>query len=79
MHAFKFNAGVALITVVMISALALSFRMLNNFFSNKLMEKDVTPILKKHKVRLWINGHDRNYQRSIPIDGTTYRTHLRSF
>lgn len=39
---------------------------------NKLMEKDVTPILKKHKVRLWINGHDHNYQRSIPIDGTTY-------
>ena len=39
---------------------------------NKMMEKDVTPILKKHKVRLWINGHDHNYQRSIPIDGTTY-------
>jgi 3',5'-cyclic AMP phosphodiesterase CpdA len=39
---------------------------------NKVMEKDVTPILKKHKVRLWINGHDHNYQRSKPIDGTTY-------
>jgi UDP-2,3-diacylglucosamine pyrophosphatase LpxH len=39
---------------------------------NKMMEKDVTPILKKHKVRLWINGHDHNYQRSKPIDGTTY-------
>jgi predicted MPP superfamily phosphohydrolase len=39
---------------------------------NKLMEKDVTPILKKHNVRLWINGHDHNYQRSKPIDGTTY-------
>jgi hypothetical protein len=39
---------------------------------NTIMEKDVTPILKKHKVRLWINGHDHNYQRSKPIDGTTY-------
>ena len=39
---------------------------------NKMMEKDVTPILKKHKVRLLINGHDHNYQRSKPIDGTTY-------
>jgi UDP-2,3-diacylglucosamine pyrophosphatase LpxH len=39
---------------------------------NKAMEKDVTPILKKHQVRLWINGHDHNYQRSKPIEGTTY-------
>jgi 3',5'-cyclic AMP phosphodiesterase CpdA len=39
---------------------------------NQAMVKDVTPILKKHKVRLWINGHDHNYQRSNPIDGTTY-------
>jgi 3',5'-cyclic AMP phosphodiesterase CpdA len=36
------------------------------------MKADVAPILKKHKVRLWINGHDHNYQRSKPIDGTTY-------
>jgi hypothetical protein len=27
---------------------------------------------RKHKVKLWINGHDRNYQRSQPIDGVTY-------
>jgi hypothetical protein len=39
---------------------------------NQLMQKDVEPILKKHKVRLFINGHDHNYQRSMPIDGTTY-------
>ncbi len=39
---------------------------------NNVMVKDVTPILKKHKVKLWINGHDHNYQRSNPIDGTTY-------
>ncbi len=36
------------------------------------MKADVAPILKKHKVPLWINGHDHNYQRSKPIDGTTY-------
>ena len=39
---------------------------------NRVMERDVTPILKKHKVKLWINGHDHNYQRSNPIDGVTY-------
>jgi 3',5'-cyclic AMP phosphodiesterase CpdA len=39
---------------------------------NPVMKADVTPILKKHQVRLWINGHDHNYQRSKPIDGTTY-------
>ena len=39
---------------------------------NQAMKADVTPILKKHNVRLWINGHDHNYQRSNPIDGTTY-------
>ncbi|AFY95384.1 metallophosphoesterase family protein [Chamaesiphon minutus] len=37
-----------------------------------IMQRDITPILKKHKVKLWINGHDHNYQRSQPIDGTTY-------
>jgi hypothetical protein len=39
---------------------------------NELMRRDITPILKKHKVKLWINGHDHNYQRSRSIDGTTY-------
>ena len=37
-----------------------------------IMRRDITPILKKHQVKLWINGHDHNYQRSQPIDGTTY-------
>jgi predicted MPP superfamily phosphohydrolase len=39
---------------------------------NRVMAEDVAPILKKHQVKLWINGHDHNYQRSQPIDGTTY-------
>jgi 3',5'-cyclic AMP phosphodiesterase CpdA len=37
-----------------------------------IMRRDITPLLKKHQVKLWINGHDHNYQRSQPIDGTTY-------
>ncbi len=36
------------------------------------MQRVVAPILKKHQIKLWINGHDHNYQRSKPIDGTTY-------
>ncbi len=39
---------------------------------NSVMVRDITPILKKHQVKLFINGHDHNYQRSKPIDGTTY-------
>ncbi len=39
-----------------------------------VMQRLVAPILKKHNVKLWINGHDHNYQRSKPIDGTTYLT-----
>jgi UDP-2,3-diacylglucosamine pyrophosphatase LpxH len=39
---------------------------------NQVMVRDITPILKKHNVKLFINGHDHNYQRSKPIDGTTY-------
>jgi hypothetical protein len=39
---------------------------------NEVMVRDITPILKKHQVKLFINGHDHNYQRSNPIDGTTY-------
>jgi acid phosphatase len=39
---------------------------------NEILVRDVTPLLKQHQVKLWINGHDHNYQRSQPIDGTTY-------
>jgi Icc-related predicted phosphoesterase len=34
--------------------------------------RDVEKLLIKHKVSLWINGHDHNYQRSHPIKGVTY-------
>jgi 3',5'-cyclic AMP phosphodiesterase CpdA len=41
---------------------------------DRSMVETLTPILAKHKVKLWINGHDHNYQRTKEIDGTTYLT-----
>jgi 3',5'-cyclic AMP phosphodiesterase CpdA len=32
----------------------------------------LAPLFKRHGVQLYINGHDHNYERSVPIDGTTY-------
>ncbi|MFM7314361.1 MAG: metallophosphoesterase [Cyanobium sp.] len=32
------------------------------------------PLLQRHGVQLYINGHDHHYERSRPIDGTTYLT-----
>lgn len=32
----------------------------------------LTPHLRRHGVQLYINGHDHHYERSRPIDGTTY-------
>jgi hypothetical protein len=40
--------------------------------NNETLIRDVSPILVKHKVPLWVDGHDHNYQRSNPIDGVTY-------
>lgn len=34
----------------------------------------LTPLLARHGVQLYINGHDHNYERSRPINGTTYLT-----
>ena len=34
----------------------------------------LTPLLRRHGVQLYINGHDHNYERSVPIGGTTYLT-----
>lgn len=31
-----------------------------------------SPLFKKHQVQLYINGHEHHYERSTPIDGTTY-------
>ncbi len=32
----------------------------------------LTPTFKKYGVQLYINGHEHNYERTRPIDGTTY-------
>jgi 3',5'-cyclic AMP phosphodiesterase CpdA len=42
--------------------------------SVELQEK-LKPIFAKHKVQLYLSGHDHNYERSQPIDGTTYIVH----
>ena len=32
----------------------------------------LTPLFKRYGVQLYINGHEHNYERTKPIDGTTY-------
>lgn len=32
----------------------------------------LTPLFKKYGVQLYINGHEHDYERTQPIDGTTY-------
>jgi 3',5'-cyclic AMP phosphodiesterase CpdA len=40
--------------------------------TNQAFVKIFTPLFQKHKVNLYINGHDHNYERTQAIDGTTY-------
>jgi 3',5'-cyclic AMP phosphodiesterase CpdA len=39
---------------------------------NQPFIKTLTPLFKKYRVQLYINGHEHNYERTRPIDGTTY-------
>lgn len=39
---------------------------------NHELIKTLTPLFKKYGVQLYINGHDHVYERSKPIEGTTY-------
>lgn len=34
----------------------------------------LTPLFRRYGVQLYINGHDHHYERTHPIDGTTYLT-----
>jgi 3',5'-cyclic AMP phosphodiesterase CpdA len=43
-----------------------------NYGNNAVLIQDVEPILIKHKVKLWVDGHDHNYQRTHSIKGVTY-------
>ncbi len=42
--------------------------------SSALLIETLSPLLKAHGVQLYLNGHDHHYERSHPIDGTTYIT-----
>lgn len=39
---------------------------------NQALIKKLSPMFKKHGVQLYINGHDHVYERTQPIEGTTY-------
>ncbi len=39
---------------------------------NKTLIKDFTPLFKQYRVQLYINGHEHSYERTKPINGTTY-------
>ncbi|MBE9045751.1 metallophosphoesterase [Pleurocapsales cyanobacterium LEGE 10410] len=34
----------------------------------------LSPLFARYGVQLYLNGHDHNYERTIPLDGTTYLT-----
>ncbi|MGB5916783.1 MAG: metallophosphoesterase [Phormidesmis sp.] len=42
--------------------------------SDEELASSLTPLFKAYGVQLYINGHDHNYERTQPIDGTTYIT-----
>ncbi|MBD1897989.1 metallophosphoesterase [Coleofasciculus sp. FACHB-129] len=39
---------------------------------NQPFIQTLTPLFKKYGVQLYINGHDHHYERTQPINGTTY-------
>ena len=36
------------------------------------LQARLVALLRQHGVQLYINGHEHNYERSVPIDGITY-------
>lgn len=42
--------------------------------SSKKLKQILTPLFEKYNVRLYINGHDHNYERTKAVKGTTYLT-----
>ena len=43
-----------------------------HYGNNRTFIKQFTPLFENYGVQLYINGHDHNYERSRPINGTTY-------
>lgn len=39
---------------------------------NQVFIKNLTPLFQKYRVQLYINGHEHDYERTHPINGTTY-------
>ncbi|HEY9729149.1 MAG TPA: metallophosphoesterase [Chroococcales cyanobacterium] len=39
---------------------------------NQPFIQNLTPLFQKHRVQLYINGHEHNYERTHVINGTTY-------
>lgn len=39
---------------------------------NRTLISRLVPLFKRHGVQLYISGHDHSYERTQPIDGTTY-------
>ena len=46
-----------------------------HYGNNQAFIEDLTPIFVKHNVQLYLCGHDHDYERTIPIKGTTYIVH----
>jgi 3',5'-cyclic AMP phosphodiesterase CpdA len=42
--------------------------------STPLLMSTLPPLFSRYGVNLYINGHDHNYERTIPMEGTTYLT-----
>ncbi len=40
--------------------------------TNQTFVKVLTPLFRKYGVQLYINGHEHSYERTRPVNGTTY-------
>ena len=40
--------------------------------NDPVLQAKFAALMQKHGVQLYINGHEHNYERSVPIDGITY-------
>jgi predicted phosphodiesterase len=44
----------------------------SNHGSDEEIRGDLEPIFIRHRVNMVFNGHDHNYERTVPIEGVTY-------
>jgi acid phosphatase len=45
----------------------------SGFYGNdQAAQRRLAPLFRRYGVALYINGHEHHYERSKPIDGTTY-------